>query len=220
MPAKSRNPVSFSHLMTLAVFLSAALPASAAEVALLAGRQFDADVEISTADQWPPENPPTGVPGQAIGIDNDSSWAIAFNADYQGRENQKIGLFYSRHETAFDIAAGLADPALEISLLHFVGTNIYPQGERLSYFVLAGVGAAFYEPEDSTLKDVTRFSAQIGGGANIRLADNFFLQLEARWLPAFFNSETAVFCSGGCTVAVAANSYSQIQVNAGVMLRF
>lgn len=208
------------RLFVLAVVLSVAMPASGAEVSLLAGRQFDSDVVISTSEQWPPGNPPSGAPGEAIGIDNDSSWAIAVNTDYQGRRNQKVGLYYSRHATAFDAAAGLTDASLDMSMLHFVGTNIYPQGERLSFFVLAGVGAAFYAPEDATLRDVTRFSAQIGAGADVKLASNLSLQLEARWLPSFFDSNTAVFCAGGCTVSVETNAYSQFQVNAGVMLRF
>jgi opacity protein-like surface antigen len=86
--------------------------------------------------------------------------------------------------------------------------------------VLAGVGAAFYEPDDATLKDVTRFSAQIGGGANFHLSNNVFLQLDARWLPTFFNDKTTIFCSGGCTIAVNADSFSQFQLNAGLLLRF
>lgn len=213
----------FSSVTVLTAVITAGCAgtsARAAEVALLAGHQRDSSVEISTASQWPPGNLPRGAPGDAIELENGASWALALNTDFANNPNQKIGLYYSRHDTGFDAAAGLAEPSLDIAFLHFTGTNVYPQSDRLSYFVLAGIGASFYKPGDATLKDVTRFSAQIGAGANLRLTDTLSLQLDARWLPTLFNSETSIFCAGGCTISVNADAFSQFQVNAGLLFRF
>lgn len=196
------------------------LPAGAAELALLAGYQLDSDLAISTAEQWPANTLPRGNPGETIDMEDGASWSLVFNTPYRNRNNQRIGLYVSRHNTAIGENAGLADPSLDITFLHFTGTNFYPQSDRFAWFVTAGLGAAFYDPDDATLRDVTRFSAQIGGGANFQLAQGLFLQADVRWLPTFFNSNTAIFCSGGCTVSVDSESYNQVQGNIGVMFRF
>jgi len=205
-------------VLTAAIFTS--MPARAAEIALLAGHQANASFNISASNQWPSENLPEGQEGDSINLDEGGSWAVTLNTDYNNNPNQKIGLYYSQHDSRFDAVAGLANPALDVSFLHFIGTNIYPQGDRLSWFVTAGLGAAFYRPEDATLEDVTRFSMQIGAGANVRLAERLSLQLDVRWLPTFFNSNTSIFCSGGCAISVSSDMFSQFQLNAGVLLRF
>jgi len=41
-----------------------------------------------------------------------------------------------------------------------------------------------------------------------------------RWLGTFFNSSSSAFCSGGCTIAVSSETYSQVQANLGLMYRF
>ena len=117
--------------------------ASAAEIALLAGYQSNSSVEISATNQWPPGTLPEGEPGETITLEEGSSWAVAINTDFENNPNQKIGLYYSRQKTEFDTTAGLADTALEVSFLHFVGTNIYPQSDKLDFFVLAGLVRGF-----------------------------------------------------------------------------
>lgn len=207
-------------MSVLAAVIMTSMPVRAAEIALLAGHQANASFNISAPNQWPSENLPEGQEGDSINLDEGGSWAVTINTDYNNNPNQKIGLYYSQHDSRFGAVAGLADPALDVSFLHFTGTNIYPQGDRLSYFVTAGLGAAFYMSEDASLKDVTQFSFQVGAGANVSLAENLSLQMDARWLPTFFNSDTSIFCSGGCTISVSSDMFSHFQLNAGVLLRF
>jgi len=220
MNKPSRLAIYKHGFIPLLIFVLTDNPAEAADIAFLAGYQADSDLEISTSDQWPPENLPIGNPGENVDMDDGSSWAISINTDFHNNPNQKVGLFYSKHSSEFGATAGLVNPSLDIAFLHFNGTNIYPQSDRLSYFVTAGIGAAYYKPDDATLNDVTRFSLQIGGGAILEITENLYIQLDARWLPTFFNSEASVFCSGGCTISVNSDSISQFQMNAGLMLRF
>ena len=206
--------------LLLLAMLVGSLPVQAADLSLLAGQQFDPGVEISASSQWPPGNFPTAEPGDSLDLDDGPLWAVALNIPFQGNSDQRVGLFYSRHSTEFNPAAGLANPDLDISYLHFIGTNFYPQGERLSFFALAGLGATFFQTSDASLRDVTRFSMQIGAGATVELTSNVLLQMEMRWLPTFFGGDASVFCSGGCTVSVSADTMNQFQMNAGLMFRF
>ena len=91
---------------------------------------------------------------------------------------------------------------------------------NLRPFVLAGIGAGFFSPKDSTLEDETKFSAQVGAGTNYRFTDNLLLRLDVRWLATFFDSNGAAFCSGGCVIGVSSQAYSQVQANIGLMFRF
>lgn len=85
---------------------------------------------------------------------------------------------------------------------------------------MAGLGAGFFSPKDSTLEDETKLSGQIGAGTNYRFTDSLLLRMDVRWLATFFGSSGAAFCSGGCTIAISSDTYSQVQANIGLMYRF
>ena len=97
--------------------------------------------------------------------------------------------------------------------------NYYPSGKS-EPFVAAGVGGGYFSTADKSLKDVTVFSAQIAGGTNYKLTDNLLLRLEARWIASFFNGGSAMFCSGGCAIAVKSEVHNQFQANIGLQYRF
>ena len=108
---------------------------------------------------------------------------------------------------------------MDVTHVHFTSMAYYPTG-NWEPFVMAGLGAAHFSPSDSTLDDTTRFSMQIGGGTNYRLTDNFLLRLDVRWIGTFFNGSGSALCSGGCTIEVDSDVYSQVQGNLGLMYRF
>ena len=97
--------------------------------------------------------------------------------------------------------------------------SYYPDG-NMEPFVLAGVGAGIFNPKDSTLKEVTKISAQLAAGFNYKLFEHLLLRFDVRWLPTFFNGSSSAFCNGGCTIAISSSTYDQIQANAGLMFRF
>ncbi|MEM8659325.1 MAG: outer membrane beta-barrel protein [Pseudomonadota bacterium] len=187
---------------------------------VLAGYQFNTDFEIASANELPSEPAfGTAEPGDDVQLDDGAAFAVALDFEFQGDPTKRIGLFVSYSQTEFEDNAGLTNRDLDITHVHFTAMSYYPQ-DALEPFVMAGVGAAFFSPKDSTLDDETKVSAQIGAGTNYRLSDSLLLRFDIRWLGTFFNSSGAAFCSGGCTIAVSSDTYSQVQANLGLMYRF
>ena len=71
---------------------------------------------------------------------------------------------------------------------------------------MAGIGAGFFSPKDSTLEDETKFSAQVGAGTNYRFTDNLLLRLDVRWLATFFDSNGAVMIKMTTSTSITSTS--------------
>lgn len=210
-------------MLRLSVFLAllaCCLPALATDITLLTGYQFNSDFEIVSANKLPPvTEPDTGEPGDDVELEDGGAFSLAVDFVFDGDQTKRIGFYVSYEQTEFDNNAGLTDRDMDVTHLHFTALSYYPQG-RMEPFVMAGLGAGFFSPSDSTLKDETKFSAQVGVGTNYRFTDSLLLRLDLRWLGTFFNSSSSAFCSGGCTIAVSSETYSQVQANLGLMYRF
>lgn len=209
-----------TRLITLFCVAAFSLPASATDITVSAGYQFNADFEVASLGDQPPQvSLETGEPGDDVSLDDSAVFSLAVDFEFRNQTNNRVGFFVSHESTRFGDNAGLGNPDIDVTHVHFTGTSYFPTG-RLEPFVLAGIGAGFFSPDDSTLEDETRLSAQIGAGTNYRFSDNLLLRLDVRWVPTFFNGSGAALCSGGCTVAVSSETYSQLQANVGLMLRF
>ena len=209
-----------ARLSILIALLSYCLPSLATDVTLLAGYQFNSNFEIVSANDLPPVvEPNTGQPGDSVELDDGAAYSLAVDFVFEQQQDKRIGFYVSRQQSQFESNAGLANSDLDITHVHFTAMSYYPQG-RMEPFVMAGIGAGFFSPKDSTLKDETKFSGQVGAGTNYRFTDDLLLRLDVRWLATFFDSSGAAFCSGGCTIAVSSKTYSQVQANIGLMYRF
>lgn len=206
--------------LTLLVLLACSRASLATDVTLSVGYMYNSDFEVASASDQPPTVAPgTGEPGEDVPLEGAAGFNLAVDFVYANQPNQRIGLFISYEQTRFDANAGLSDPDMDVTHVHFTAMSYYPQG-NLEPFVMAGIGAGFFSPRDSTLKDEVMLSAQVAAGANYRLGEHLLLRFDARWIPTFFNGSSTVFCSGGCTVAVRSDTYSQAQANIGLMYRF
>lgn len=194
--------------------------ASAEDLTLSVGHQFNSDFEIVAATGDPPGvTRVTGLPGDPIAIADSTNLGLALDFVFNGRQDQRIGFYLSQSRTEFEDNAGLVDRDLDVTHVHFTAMSYYPRS-RFEPFVIAGVGAAFFAPRDAALRDITRLSAQLGVGSNYRMSDSLLLRFDLRWVPTFFNGNSTLFCDGECAVSLRSESYSQFQANAGLMVRF
>lgn len=208
------------RLIPLLALAACSLPSLATDVILSAGYLFNSDFEVASFNNGAPQvSPATGEPGDDISLDDAPSFSLAVDFVFERDLTKRIGFFVSHAQTEFESNAGLSNPDMDITHVHFTAISYYPQG-KLEPFVMAGIGAGFFSPEDSTLEDETLFSAQVAAGTNYRFTDQFLLRMDLRWIPTFFDGGGTVFCSGGCTIAVSSDTYSQIQANIGLMYRF
>lgn len=209
-----------ARLLALITLLAYGIPSLATDVTLLAGYQFNNDFEVAAYSGTPsPEPHSIGDPGDDVPLDDSPAFSLAVDFVFERNQTKRIGFFVSHQQTEFDDNSGLADRDIDVTHVHFTAMSYYPDG-NMEPFVMAGLGAGFFNPKDSTLKDVTKFSMQIAGGTNYKLSDNLLLRFDVRWIPTFFNGSTSGFCNGGCTIAISSDTYSQIQANAGLMFRF
>lgn len=209
-----------SRVAAVIVLLTYCLPAAATDITLLTGYQFNSDFEINSVDNQPPVvSPATGEPGDDVELDDGAAFSLAVDFVFEQQQTKRIGFYVSYEQTQFESNAGLSNPDMDVTHAHFTAMSYYPQG-NLEPFVLAGLGAGFFSPKDSTLDDETKFSAQVGAGTNYHFTDSLLLRLDVRWLATFFDSNGGAFCSGGCVIAVSSDTYSQVQANIGLMYRF
>ena len=206
----------FLNIILLAINTSA----SATDLTILAGYQFNTDFEISTSEQLPTVIPPgIGNPGDSVTLDEGLSFSLALDFKLEKNPDQRIGFYISHQQSDFENNAGLIDPSMDITHVHFTGMSYYPKG-KMENFVLLGLGAGFYSPGDKTLDNETRLSGQIGVGTNYKISESLLLRMDARWILTFFNGSGAAFCSGGCAIQLTSDVYSQVQVNIGLLFRF
>ena len=113
-----------------------------------------------------------------------------------------------------------ADIPLTIDYLHLGGTAPISTEGRLKTFVSGGVGFTYLSPDFSGLQSDLRASLGIGIGLKYLFTDNIALRLETRYLGTMFNSNAALFCSGGCSLRVNGSLFSQLEAFAGLAFRF
>jgi hypothetical protein len=192
----------------------------ATDITILAGYQFNTDFEISTVGQLPTAlSLETGNPGDSVSLEEGPSFGLAVDFNIDKSPDQRIGFYISHQQSDFENNAGLIDPGMDITHVHFTGMNYYPRG-KMENFVLLGLGAGFYAPDDETLDNETRLSGQIGIGTNYKISESLLLRMDARWILTFFNGSGAAFCSGGCAIKLTSDVYSQVQLNIGLQFRF
>jgi len=115
---------------------------------------------------------------------------------------------------------GTADIPLTIDYLHIGGTAPISSEGDLITFISGGLGFTYMSPDLTGLESDLRASFSIGVGLKYPLAKNIALRLETRGLGTLFNSNSSIFCSGGCTLRVNGSIFFQGEVFAGIAIGF
>jgi opacity protein-like surface antigen len=102
------------------------------------------------------------------------------------------------------------------------GGGIYVwRDPKVEPFLGAGIGIAHLSPQDSRYDSETRALFSLAGGYRFRLTDNIAMRLEARGYYTLLNTNAAVFCgNGGCIARVDSSGLTQVEINAGLSMRF
>lgn len=202
------------------MMLASSFHTNAVDLTLLLGYQLNSDFKISDiSDQPDPTDPLMTKPGSTLKIDEGTAFGLALDFLLDNNPSQRIGAWVSYQQSSFGSEAGLDDDKMDITHVHFTAMSYFPKG-KWEPFALLGIGAGHFAPKDSSMNTVTRFSAQIAGGANYKFTESILLRLEARYIPTFFGGSSTVFCDGGCTVSVKSSVYNQFQANVGLQFRF
>jgi hypothetical protein len=138
-----------------------------------------------------------------------------------------IEVYYSHQSSnlnSVSIAApaptNTADIPLTIDYLHIGGTAPIQQDKNFKTFVSGGLGFTYLSPDFVNTQSDLRASFSIGIGLLWPITETIALRLETRGFATIFNSNAALFCSGGCALSVNGSLFFQAEVFAGLAFKF
>jgi hypothetical protein len=145
--------------------------------------------------------------------------------DYDLNRDQQLEVYLSRQKTEISAdGAVTGNPRFDLSIeyYHFGGLYLFDvDNKRIRPFISGTLGITRMNPENGAgAKEEIRFSIALGGGVKIFLTDNFGLRFDARGIFTAMNSDTAVFCSGGCAIRVKSDGFVQGEASVGFIFRF
>ena len=146
-------------------------------------------------------------------------------------ESVEVGFLYSRQESNLELKGlgGMAEVA-DLKVNNYHGTFTYNFGDDYNSvrpYILGGIGATQYSFGDVmgfAIEGDTKFSTTWGGGVKVGTGP-VGVNIMGRWTPTLIRSDPAGFwCSPWypwiCWQAVDTNYSNQLELSAGVSLRF
>lgn len=194
----------------VAVLLSLAAPVLAQSedgVTLYAGYRFGGEfTDVNTDQPW----------------DFTDGGSFAFSLA-KGIDPQRQYEFFVSHRNGAlkppGFSAVTSNVGLAVTYYH-IGGNFFPDGLGRGVYLAGGLGLTHLDPREAGLNSETRFSLSLAIGYMIPAGKNFGFKLEARGYATLVDSSTAIFCSGGCIIQVKGDTFTQVDVLAGVSARF
>jgi hypothetical protein len=143
-------------------------------------------------------------------------------------ERGKSYEFYYSHQSSNLNSISITTPSptgttnipLTIDYFHFGGTTPISSEPDLKTYVSGGLGFTKLSPDFTGLESELRPSFSLGIGLKYPITETIAFRLETRALATMFNNNSAIFCSGGCTISVNGNFFLQGEVFAGIAFGF
>lgn len=149
--------------------------------------------------------------------------AFGLALDFDLEPDKQIEVFLSRENTKLTTSGTfMGNPLFDLTIdyYHIGGLYMFPEVDRIRPFVSGTLGLTSMAPHRVDLTTENRLSLSLGGGAKIPLSKQLGLRFDARGIYTMLNSDSAVLCSGGCTIKVKGNGFVQTEVSAALMIRF
>lgn len=146
-------------------------------------------------------------------------------ASVRTRHDGLVELLYSRQSTTLELEGVLGSGDLfdlTVEYYHFGGLWEI-ETDRSRPFLGLTVGGTRLAPDVPDVDAEWAFSAGISGGLKYFFADRLGVRLEGRGLLSFFGSGGAIFCGyppGQCGLTVSGSSFLQLDILAGLVVRF
>ena len=162
--------------------------------------------------------------GNTIPIEASGAWAVSL--DWGIDAGSQLQLFVSRQSSRVDArqATQPAPPAaplpekfpIAVTYAHVGGTVYLDKKIGQGVYVSGGIGATLFEPDLAGLANELRASGSLALGYQLPLGERLALRFEARGYATLINSDSALFCSGGCVISIKGNTLTQGEVMLGL----
>jgi len=160
--------------------------------------------------------------GEILKIADGSS--MGFRIAYDYGYNSQIEFLYSHQET--ELTGGDLFPrdalfSLDVDYYHIGGSLFWDRGSELEPYFTGTLGLTHFNPQDSGVNSLARFSMGLGGGVRYFPVRRFGLYTGARGMVTFVNSDFYVYSGeSGTYVKIIADDVWQFQVYAGLIFVF
>lgn len=215
------TPANTGRFTTRTVLLMG-VAAMLATAAARAGEPAEYGMEISPVSGYRSggsfEDPTTH---ETLDLDEGASYGLIINKDHDA--NTQWEFAYSHQDTELQLGPTFtANRRFDLDVDYFSVGGAYVWREaRLQPFIGAAAGIAYLAPQDSAYDSETRFLLQLSGGYKYFLSPNLGLRIEARGYAVLMDSDAAIFCgNGACVARVQSDGFGQVEINAGLDLRF
>jgi hypothetical protein len=192
-----------SALLTLAVAGPAAAQNS---LALYGGYRGGGSFEQETS------------PFASIDMKSSASGAAAFNFAVDGMRQGQV--FVSYQSTDIEASSNTPKVPLSVTYLHFGGTNYFEGAIGRGAYVAGGIGATWLSPNLNGLSSEVRPSLNLGLGYEWPITGALSFKAEIRGYFTLINSNSSMFCSGGCVVSIKGDGLTQVEGLVGLNLAF
>jgi opacity protein-like surface antigen len=163
--------------------------------------------------------------GASYEVDDSASFGLIWN--HAARGNTQYEVFYSYQDSEAQLNASmLFDPVvdLETHILEIGGTYLW-DGGMLQPYLAATVGGTHIKTRARDPESDTFLSGSIGLGFKVAPTSRLGMRLEARAHGVLMQDDTKLFCATGpdinvCGVDIEGNLFSQVELFAGIVLRF
>jgi hypothetical protein len=159
--------------------------------------------------------------GKSISIHSSQTYAASLDLPLD--EVSQLQVFYSFQDSSLVLNAAvpgsmtfISELPLQVMYLHFGGTSYFHGEMGHGAYLVGGIGGTLFDPISHGYDSELRLSANVGLGYQQPLGKHMALRFEARGYFTMINSSGGMFCSGGCTIAIAGNGIAQGEVLVGL----
>ncbi len=156
------------------------------------------------------------------GIDGARSEGVTVSVPL--RPDRSLELLFSRQDTGVDVAAYPATERHSLTIEHWMlgAVGEFPgHNRRVHPFVATYLGLTSLRSSNGGGASESRFTAALGGGVKLDMAQHAAVRFDARAYAVFVGSGAGAFCGpGGCSLAFGGHAMFQGEVAASLVLKF
>jgi hypothetical protein len=157
-------------------------------------------------------------PSDSLGLK--SSGAGSISLDWAIDPARQVQVFASYQPTDIEASASTPQVPLKVSYLHLGGTNFFEGQIGRGPYVVGGFGVTRLAPGLDSLSAEYRPSMNLGLGYQWPITGALSLRLELRGYFTLINSDSSLFCSGGCVVQIKGDGLTQAEALIGLSFGF
>jgi hypothetical protein len=196
-----------SFIAVLPLMLASALPAAAQNsISVYGGYRGGGSFQQDTS------------PFDSIGLQSSATGSISLDLGLDAM--RQVQIFASYQSTELEASATTPVVPMTVSYLHLGGTNYFEGTVGRGAYVVGGLGVTRLAPGLSGLSAEIRPSLNLGLGYQRPITAALSLRTELRGYFTLVNSNSSLFCSGGCVIAIKGDGLTQVEGLLGLTLAF